>query len=162
MDLDAFNRILDTILEETDLLMEKEHEHIYEFFDGEEPIFKLIYSPPLPDDEYIICVAFHVELDSPYAIRWFQKLQGFVPELELSACYIRDENGDTYIGQDAHAYRQQKAEREILNAIKREAVKRKSMPKSPAVRPTNVRATTDADSALDAFDEWSPKKNRNN
>jgi hypothetical protein len=159
-DINFFESVLDQILTETDLLMEQEHGHIYEFFEGDFPVFKLIFSPPdaTKGEDGLIMISFQLELDIPSAILWFLKLSLFAPELQLTSSYLKDDSGATYLGQDAQVLFRQQIEREVLNSIKLEAAKRKAKLK-PATKAVNLNASDDAEAALAAFDEWDPKRN---
>jgi hypothetical protein len=166
IDREQFEKCVDRILTETDLLMEKEHESVYEFFEDEFPVFKLVYSdasetPPEEAPECMILIAFHMEVDPSIAIPWYLKIRDLVDKLYLTGSYIKDDSGATYMGQDAHIVYRQKIEREVINSIKVEAAKRKAK-LTPKIKATNLNASDDAEAALAAFDEWDPKRNGKN
>lgn len=168
MTLEEFNSSIDKILTETELVIEKESEHIFEFFEGELgelPTFKLMYSEATTERQAIAVVSFHIDLEAPMAIQWYMRIRKLVDRLHITSSYIRDqETGDTYLGQDASIYLRKLIEAEAVEKIKQGVANLKPTTKKTkdSVQTVNLLATDDAASAIQAFDDWKPGKGRPN
>lgn len=99
------------------LTCEQEHSYIHEFFEGPLPAFKLILVAPGDDGPGYTMVSFHIEMEAAVAISWFLRIRALDPNLRVTACYLRDSNGVSYVGDDAHVLRLYMAEQDILSSF---------------------------------------------
>lgn len=112
-----YEAILERLQKDYDLHIDRsEHPGITEFYEGPLPLFKLILSAPEEDNPAILIVAFHIELDSPTAIQWYTRIRGLDPNVHLSACYLKDAEGTSYVGEDADIMRQHMMEQDLLSS----------------------------------------------
>lgn len=91
-----------------------ETNHVAEFFEGEIPLFKLLFSPEQDGMPAITALSFNLELTSPYAIHWFLRVREIDPNVNLTVCYLRDGRGFTYVGHDAELLRMQAIEKHAV------------------------------------------------
>lgn len=94
---------------------EPEHEFVYEFFEGSIPLFKLILTQNVSAPNFIV-VSFYLELDSTAAIQWYLRIRSLDPGVHLSACYLKDRDGTTYVGEDAYIMRMYMVEQDTIAA----------------------------------------------
>lgn len=143
-----FDSTVKKLCEEFDLTIDVEHEQIVEFF-SEMPLFKLLLGSR--DDKDIMVVTFHVELDAPDVVQWYKRIWKLVPEIEMTASYIEDDNGSTYLGEDAKNLVMQRIEDEFVNSGETSSA-------VPITRKSGLRVTTDPKDALMDFQSNEPKK----
>lgn len=93
-----------------------EHEFIHEFFEGPIPLFKLILSETDDGRAGAMIASFHIELDSVDAIQWFLRVRELDPELQITGCYLKDEDGVSYVGEDAAILRMHMIEQDLATA----------------------------------------------
>ena len=136
-----------------------EHPGITEFGEGPIPLFKLIYG--VQDDQTaVLLVSFHIQLDIPTAIQWFANLRKMDPLALVTASYIKDADGVSYVGEDADAMLTHMQEQDMLAALAnadRDAEdvlneRTKLPPPSPA------KSYSDYRKALIAFQKMTKKK----
>lgn len=85
------------------LTIEVEHKDIHTFYKDKQPLFKLFYGKYAKNDEVCIVVSFHLDLIHAEAISWFISIYNICPILRIHDSYIEDDNGETYLGEDALA-----------------------------------------------------------
>lgn len=95
---------------------EQEHEFIHEFFEGPLPLFKLILVDGDINGPGYVMVSFHIEIEAAEAIQWFARIRALEPNLRVTACYLRDSNGMSYVGEDAHILRLYMIEQDIISS----------------------------------------------
>lgn len=117
----------------------KEHECVREFYEGDIPLFKLIYSPGDEEQEPMIVVSFHLDVDSVYAIQWYTRLQDLCPPLRITHCYYQDDAGQTFVGEYAEIVKMYKTEQAaIANWIREnEETDEENLEKKVIVEPSN-------------------------
>lgn len=110
----AYEDLVKKLSELYHIKAEKEHDFIYEFFEGNIPVFKLIMAP---DDtgKHMIIVSFHLDINSVYAIQWYLRILDLCPPLNITHCYYRDDSGRTITGEDAEIVRMYKMEQEVIS-----------------------------------------------
>jgi len=99
------------------LASESEHEFIHEFFEGLLPMFKLILVAPNDEGPGFVMVSFHIEVEAAVAIQWFSRIRTLDPNLRVTACYLRDSNGTSYVGDDAHVLRLYMVEQDLMSTF---------------------------------------------
>ena len=92
----------------------EEHPAVYEFTDGSSPVFKLIavHSDTGPGFNM---ASFHIDVEAAIAIQWFLRLRELDSNMRLTACYLKDLNGVSYVGEDAHVLRMYMIEQDIMS-----------------------------------------------
>ncbi len=98
------------------LSSETEHEFIHEMYEGPLPIFKLLMTAPSDSEPSILLVSFHLELDSPSAIQWYLRLRSLDPNVSITACYLKDADNTSYVGEDAEILRMYMIEQDVIAA----------------------------------------------
>lgn len=112
-----YSEILTQVRNLYGLTSEPEHSCIHEFFEGPLPVFKLILVAPNDDGPGFTMVSFHIEIEAAVAINWFVRIRTLDPNLRVTACYLRDSNGDSYVGDDAHVLKLYMVEQDIISSF---------------------------------------------
>lgn len=99
------------------LTSEAEHECIHEFFEGPLPVLKLILVAANDDGPGFLMVSFHIEIEAAEAIQWFIRIRSLDPNLRVTACYLKDSHGVSYVGDDAHVLRLYMIEQDIVSTF---------------------------------------------
>lgn len=139
---------------------DEEHEYINEFYEGPIPTFKLILSQDDPDRVGVMIISFHIEVEAAVAIQWFLRVRQLEPNLHITACYLRDADGVSYVGEDAHILRAYMIEQDILGAYiasdkgPEDVVNKKVQ----SIKPSPIKAYSDYRTALVAFQKLDKKK----
>lgn len=95
-----------------------EHEFIREFYEGPIPVFKLIMTAPGEDGTpSVMLISFHIELDATAAIQWFLRVRSLDPHLHIAACYLKDAEGTSYVGEDAEILKMYMIEQDVIAAF---------------------------------------------
>lgn len=140
-----------------------EHEFIHEFYENQIPLFKLILGDPGDGQDALLIISFHLDLPATSAIQWFLRITSLHKDANLSAPYIRDSNGDSYVGEDAEIVRMYALEQEILSTwikserTEEEATARIEKEVESPEEPPKTFATVKA--AVAAFKRLGKKKN---
>lgn len=92
-----------------------EHPMIAEFYEDKAPLFKLIYNPPEDDSPALIIISFQIDQSAPVAVQWFVRIQQLFPKLCISASYIKDASGVSYVGEDAEIVRLYAIEQHVIS-----------------------------------------------
>lgn len=116
MEYETYLEIIKKINESYGTSVEVEHQCIHEFFEGQDPLFKLILSNTSKDEPSILIVSFHLEMPTTQAIQWFLRLRQLDPTLHMTGCYMRDAAGNSHVGEDAEILRMYVIEQEVISA----------------------------------------------
>lgn len=112
-----YEAILERLQKEYGLRIDRtEHTFITEFYEGPLPVFKLIMTSEDESQPAVLIISFHLELGSPEAVQWFLRIRGLDPNLHISACYLKDAEGVSYVGEDAEILRMYMMEQDIISA----------------------------------------------
>lgn len=91
-----------------------EHRNIHTFYQNKVPLFKLIFGK-FSDQEFdSILVSFHIDIKSSKAVTWYANLYKITPFIAVTDHYIEDDQGETYLGEDADIIKNLKLQRNIL------------------------------------------------
>lgn len=137
---------------------EQEHAFIHEFFEGPLPLFKLILVSSDSGPGFIM-VSFHIEVEASDAIQWFARVRALDPNVRVTACYLRDSHGTSYVGEDAHILRLYMIEQDVIsNYIKgdkdpEEIVNRQVT----AAKPSPLKTYSDYKVAINEFNKLTKK-----
>lgn len=112
-----YSEILKQVRNLYGLTSEIEHEYIHEFFEGPLPVFKLILVAANDDGPGFTMVSFHIEIEAAVAINWFMRIRALDPNLRVTACYLRDTTGESYVGDDAHVLKLYMIEQDIVSTF---------------------------------------------
>ena len=93
-----------------------EHESVVEFFEGDDlPLFKLIFGPStMSEGKNVVISTFNIEVDPVDAIQWFLRIRGIISDIRLQESYYKDDQGETFLGENAYQIRMYKDEQRIL------------------------------------------------
>lgn len=93
------------------------NKNVHEFYEGSIPLFHLIYgvSKLNKAQQDRIYISFHLSLNSVDAIQWFIRVRKISSKIFLLSCNYADNDGYTFLGQDAEILRYQKEEQAILD-----------------------------------------------
>lgn len=114
--LETYHSLIKKLIDQYHLKVYQEHEFIFEFFEGDLPLFKLIFGR---DDEKAynkIVLSFHLETSVVDAIQWYVKVTNWYADTRLTDSYFKDDSGESYIGQDAEILRRYKMEQEVVSS----------------------------------------------
>lgn len=112
-----YEAILERLQNDFQLTVDRtEHAAITEFLEGPLPLFKLLMTTPEPDTPALLIVSFHIELDSPAAIQWWARIRHLDPNLHISACYLKDAEGVSYVGEDAEIMKMYMIEQDVISS----------------------------------------------
>lgn len=132
-----------------------EHEYIREFFEGPIPSFKLILVHK-EDGPGFIMASFHIDMEAVVAIQWFMRFRALDPNIRVTACYMRDSTGTSYVGEDAHVLKMYAIEQEIVSQFvggdrDAEEVVRSNPATPTRLKPSPTKVYSDYKHAMQAF-----------
>lgn len=116
-----------------------EHPAITEFFEGPLPLFKLI----IAQDEDLttsLYVSYQIQLDIPSSIQWFMRLRNLDPNIVVAPSYIKDSEGNSYVGEDAEIILMYMVEQDVITAFVQsdkdaeDIVNKKALPQASPVK----------------------------
>jgi hypothetical protein len=116
MEYDVYLGIIKQINETFGTTVEVEHSYIHEFLEGQNPIFKLILSAGDGTTPPVIIISFHLETPTVDAIQWFLRVRQLDPTLHMTQCYIKDTQGNNYVGEDAEIFKMYAIEQQVITA----------------------------------------------
>lgn len=96
------------------LTVEADHRDIHTFYNGKQPVFKLLFGQFSGKDSQEIVISFHIDLKAPEAIQWFTNVQTLHPSVRLTEVHIEDDAGETFLGEDAQKIADLKIQQEVL------------------------------------------------
>lgn len=149
----AYSEILRQVRNLYGVSSEPEHDCIHEFFEGPLPLFKLILVAANDDGPGFTMVSFHIEIEAAVAINWFLRIRALDPNLRVTACYLKDTNGESYVGDDAHVLKLYMIEQDIVSTFiqgtkdPEEIVNQKVVP----VKPSPIKTYSDYRVAITQF-----------
>lgn len=156
-----YEAILERLQKEYHLKIDRsEHAAITEFIEGPLPVFKLIMTTEEEEQPSILMISFHIEVDAPSAIQWFMRVRSLDPNLYISACYLKDAEGVSYVGEDAEIMRMYMMEQDIISAwvaSDKDAADVLNQ-KLPTVPPSPIKTYGDYKKALVEFHRMHKKK----
>lgn len=91
------------------------HRDVHTFYHNKRPIFKLMFGTYAESKETCVVVSFHITISITDAIEWYKRILKIHPLIKVVETYIEDQNGETYLGEDAEYIRSFIQQREILN-----------------------------------------------
>lgn len=138
---------------------EVEHRFIHEFFEGSIPVFKLILSKTDEAVPGIMIVSFHLDTAITTAIQWFVRLRQLDVHLHITGSYIKNGNGETYVGEEAELFKMYSMEQAIIAAWNRVSKPESNSTRSLSITSNLVkRITTAADAAIAEFEKNAKNK----
>ena len=155
----AYDEMLSQIRHLYDVACESEHRFIHEFFEGQLPVFKLILVDNT-DGPGFIMVSFHIEMEASAAIQWFMRIRQMDPNLRVTQCYLKDQNGVSYVGEDAQVLRLYVIEQEIMSSyIQGDKDADEIITQTvTSDKPSPVRTYSDQKTTIDAFNKLKKSK----
>lgn len=154
-----YSEILKQVRNLYGLTSDQEHIYVHEFFEGPLPLFKLILVNGSDEGPGYTMISYHIEVEAAEAVQWFLRVRNLEPNLRLGPCYLRDQNGMSYVGDDAHVLRLYMIEQDILsNYIQgtkdaEEIINSKATPK-----PSPLKTYADYKIALKQFNKLTKKE----
>ena len=115
MDYQGYLNIIKAINEAFGTSVHVEHQCIHEFFDGDRPIFKLLFSKLPTGGSPVVIVSFHLEMEITEAIQWFLRLRQVDPSMHITGCYLKDSEGVSHVGEDAEILRMYTIQQEVIS-----------------------------------------------
>lgn len=113
-----YQAIVERLQKEFNLSIDRsEHIAITEFFEGPLPLFKLILASNKDSEEFSMLVSFQIQLDAPTAIIWFTRIRQLDPNLSVTASYIKDADGVSYVGEDAEVVLMFMVEQDVISTF---------------------------------------------
>lgn len=112
----AYGEIITQIKNLYDVSYEAEHQYIHEFSEGPIALFKLILVNSNEGKSFMM-VSFHIEVEAMDAIQWFMRIRALDPNLRVTACYLKDSNGESYVGEDAQILKLYMIEQDIISTF---------------------------------------------
>lgn len=94
--------------------IEVDHRDIHTFYKDKRPLFKLFYGMFTKEDDPCIVVSFHIDMYHPEAIQWFINIYALHPLIRMHDSYIDDDNGETYLGEEAVALQEMRRTQHVL------------------------------------------------
>lgn len=154
-----YSEILNQVRNLYGLKSEIEHDFIHEFFEGSIPLFKLIL---VSDDEGpgFVMASFHIDVEASDAIQWFMRIRSLDPNLRVTACYLRDSNGASYVGEDAQVLKLYMMEQDIVSTF----IQGNKDPEDivnrhlTAEKPSQQKTYSDYDAAIHEFNKMRKKE----
>ncbi len=116
-----YHYILQQLKNKYEVSVKVEHKFVHEIYEGIIPICKLLYGVNKSDvrgDRILVC--FHLDLDSVDAIQWYLRIKSLHSSLYITACYYKDDNNETFLGQGAELIKKYKDEQRILSNWQRD------------------------------------------
>jgi hypothetical protein len=101
--------------EKLNLTVESNHDDIRTFLKGDVEIFKLLIGTFETTGDTEIVVSFHVALKPVETIGFYRKIDKIYPWFKLVECYIDDDMGETYLGEDAETLYNLFIQQEVLS-----------------------------------------------
>lgn len=156
-----YKEIVNRLVELYGSKTESAHPFIYEFLEGSIQLFKLILNQDDSGEAGEVVLSFHIELEAVDVIQWFLRVRALDPLVKLTHCYIHDQDGNVYVGEDAHILRAYTIEQEILSAYLASEKDGEEIvsAKVQSEKPRPVKAYSDYKTALNAFKNLGKKKN---
>ena len=108
-------RVIGSLKDTFKLDVDVEHQDIHTFYRDKRPLFKLFFGMFQNEPEPTIVVSFHLDLFHPEAIAWYINIYRAYPQITMHDSYLEDDNGETYLGEDALALREVYQAQEIVN-----------------------------------------------
>lgn len=153
-----FSEILNQMRNLYGLTSDQEHEAIHEFFEGPLPVFKLIL---VNSDEGpgFTMVSFHIEVQAAEAIQWYVRIRNLEPGLRVTACYLRDSAGTSYVGEDAQVLKLYMVEQDILSNYIQGTKDAEEIvnPKVAIAKPSPLKTYSDYKTAINQFHRLTKK-----
>ena len=117
MNPERFNAVLADLESRFGLSIDRGvHPNLVECLEGPIPLFNLILDLDGDDESEagLMYVSFHIELDAPTAIQWYHRLVIYDKDLAMTGVYLKDAEGETYVGEDAQVLRLYMMEQDIV------------------------------------------------
>lgn len=96
------------------LTIDVDHQDIHSFYKDKKPLFKLFYGMFTGTENPSIVVSFHIDLKHPEVIKWFINIYQIDGTIAIHDSYIEDDNGETYLGEDAETIKDVYLSQDIL------------------------------------------------
>lgn len=112
---ESYLTFLKYVSEAYKVTMAVEHKCIHEFSEGPIPLFKIIFGHDEKDAKNKIFVSFHIDISSVDAILWWNRFKTHYYDVKLMESYMKDDRGETFVGQTAEIIHRYKLEQEILS-----------------------------------------------
>lgn len=96
------------------LNIDVDHQDIHSFYKDKKPLFKLFYGMFTGSESPSIVVSFHINLRHPEVIKWFIDIYRIDSTIAIHDSYIDDDNGETYLGEDAETIKEVYMTQEVL------------------------------------------------
>lgn len=96
------------------LTVDVDHRDIHSFYKDKQPLFKLFHGMFTGDGQASIVVSFHINLRHSEVIRWFINIYRLEDTIAIHDSFIEDDNGETYLGEDAETIRDVYFSQEVL------------------------------------------------
>ena len=146
--------LIETLKNKYSIEYKKLNPFMYDFTDGDIPLFQLLYGKHEDARDDKILVSMHLDLDPMEAIQWYLQIKDIYKEIYLTSSFYKDDQGETFLGQLAYAIREHKETQRIVSGWQKDTEETKKFLESKITGRDKTKlplAYIDQDSAVEEF-----------
>lgn len=114
MAYETYIALIKHLCEAYSITFKTEQKYVHEIYEGEIPLFKLMYGYDEKRNINVVLVSFQLDLAILDAIQWWTRIVKTYGTARLMDSYFKDDRGETFLGQSAEVLRMYKIEQRVL------------------------------------------------